>query len=232
VSLDATALAARVAAVREAVGAAARRSGRAEGSVELLAAVKYLDAADVPVLHGAGLHVLGENRSDALAAKQASSEGMGITWDFIGHLQSRKVRDVVGRVRLIHALESESAAAAVDRRAQTPQDVLVEVNVACDPHKYGVSPERLDPFLELLATLDRVRVRGLMTMPPAVPEPEGSRGAFAALRELATRSAERWEGRHRFDVLSMGTSQDYLVAVEEGATVIRLGGALYDRSSG
>jgi hypothetical protein len=179
-----------------------------------------------------GLHLLGENRADALVRKQDAAAGRPFTWDFIGHLQSRKARDVVGRVRMIHALESESAATAVDRRAETPQDVLVEVNVAADPGKYGVPTERLDAFLETLTTLERVRVRGLMTMPPAAVDPEASRGAFAALRALAAGAAERWAGGHRFDVLSMGTSQDYLVAVEEGATVVRLGSALYDRSSG
>ena len=231
-NLDRETLADRVTAIREAVGVAARRSGRAPESVELLAAVKYLDAADVPVLYDAGIDLLGENRSDQLVVKQAVAGDVAFTWDFIGHLQSRKARDVVGRVRLIHALDSESTAAAIDRRAATPQDVLVEVNVAADPAKYGVLPERLDAFLETLAGLGHVHVRGLMTMPPAAAHAEASRGSFAALRELAHGAADRWAGRHRFDVLSMGTSQDYLVAVEEGATVVRLGGALYDRATG
>jgi uncharacterized pyridoxal phosphate-containing UPF0001 family protein len=168
---------------------------------------------------------VGENRSEGLAAKQAA-HGSLFTWDFIGHLQSRKVRDVVGRVELVHALESDSAAAQVEARAAAPQDVLVEVNVAGDPSKYGVAAADLDAFLERLAGLAMVRVRGLMTMPPFTEDAEGSRTSFAALRELAGRAAERWAGTHAFDVLSMGTSQDFAVAVEEGATVVRLGSVL------
>ncbi len=229
--LDLEAVADRVAAEHEALALAARRSGRAPEDVELLAAVKYVDAADVAGLHAAGLVLLGENRADQLLAKQAAAAAVPFTWDFIGHLQSRKARDVVGRVRLIHALESASTAEAVERRAERPQDVLVEVNVAADPGKYGVLPDALDAFLERLAGLERVRVRGLMTMPPAVEDPEDSRPVFAALRETAARATERWAGAHAFDVLSMGTSQDRLVAVEEGATVVRLGGALYGRPS-
>jgi hypothetical protein len=227
-TLSAWRLGGRVAETQAAIADAAARAGRGAEDVEVLVAVKYLEAAALPALHAAGLRLLGENRSDALAEKQAAAEqaGLGLTWDFIGHLQSRKARDVVGRVRLVHALESPSTAAAIERRAERPQDVLVEVNVAGDPGKYGLAPAGLDPFLESLASLGNVRVRGLMTMPPAAAHPDDSRRPFAALRELAARAEERWAPDHRFGVLSMGTSQDYLVAVEEGATIVRLGGAL------
>ena len=214
------------AAVRERLDAAARRAGRVPADVEILAAVKYVTGEDLPAIRDAGITRVGENRSDALIAKQ---EGFctAFTWDFIGHLQSRKARDVVGRVSLVHALEAESTARQLDQRATVPLDVLVEVNVAADPSKYGVAPADLDPFLDVLATLANVRVRGLMTMPAFAADPESSRASFAALRELAARCAERWNGTHAFDVLSMGTSQDYVVAAEEGATVVRLGGVLY-----
>jgi len=222
----------QVAATAAEIGEAARRAGRRPEEVEILAAVKYVDAGDVRALYAAGLRLLGENRADQLLRKQEAAADLPFTWDFIGHLQSRKVRDVAGRVRLVHALESASTATALEGRAERPQDVLVEVNVAADPGKYGVALGDLDPYLELLAGLERVRVRGLMTMPPVAARPEDSRPVFAALREAAARCAGRWTGTHRFEVLSMGTSQDYLVAVEEGATVVRLGGALYDRRRG
>jgi PLP dependent protein len=216
----------RVAAARAQIADACRRAGRSPDDVELLAAVKYLDRADLPALAAAGVRLVGENRTDQLAAKQRGFEATFI-WDFIGHLQSRKVRDVVGRVRLIHAVESESTARQVHERSATTQDILIEVNTAADPSKYGVAPAALPAFLDQLATLDRVSVRGLMTMPAFAQDPEASRPAFATLRELAVAAATRFAPRHTFTVLSMGTSQDYPVAVEEGATIVRLGSVLY-----
>lgn len=215
-----------LAEARRAVSEAERRAGRAAGSTSILAAVKYVTRDDLPALRDAGITRVGENRTDALLAKQPGFAA-AFTWDFIGHLQSRKVRDVVDRVDLIHALSGESAARQIDERATRPQRVLVEVNVADDPTKEGVAPASLDAFLELLAGLERVTVCGLMTMPPFASAPEASRPAFIALRELAARCAERWTPTHAFAELSMGTSQDYAVAAEEGATVVRLGGALY-----
>jgi pyridoxal phosphate enzyme (YggS family) len=226
--LDPEVVAERHASIRAAIDEAARRAGREPGAVEILAAVKYVDAADLPALHAAGIRRVGENKVDALLAKQAVAGDLFV-WDFIGHLQSRKARDVVGRVALVHSLESESAARQLESRSEAPQDVLVEVNVAGDPGKFGLLPEKLDRFLELLAGLERVRVRGLMTMPAFAEDPEASRPAFARLRELAAECAERWAPAHELGVLSMGTSQDYLVAVEEGATIVRLGQVLYER---
>jgi pyridoxal phosphate enzyme (YggS family) len=223
--IDPAAIAAGVEAARARVADAARRAGRAPDEVTIVAAVKYVEAEDLPALHAAGVRRVGENRAEQLAAKQAA-HGDLFTWDFIGHLQSRKVRDVVGRVALVHALESESAADQMQARAAEPQDVLIEVNAAGDPSKYGIAPADLDPFLERLAALPVVRVRGLMTMPAFTEDPEGSRGAFAALRTIAADAAVRWAGTHGFDVLSMGTSQDFAVAVEEGATMVRLGSVL------
>ena len=216
------------AAARVAVDAAAVRAGRRPEDVEILAAVKYVEVDDLPALAAAGIRRVGENKTDALLAKQAA-HGDLFAWDFIGHLQSRKVRDVVGRVDLVHSLESDSVAGQIERRAESPQDVLVEVNVANDPTKDGVLPDGIDPFLERLAGCERIHVRGLMTMPPFVDDPEASRPSFARLRELAEACTARWASTHTFGVLSMGTSQDYVVAVEEGATIVRLGGVLYGR---
>jgi pyridoxal phosphate enzyme (YggS family) len=219
-----------VAVAREAIAEAAGRSGRPAGEVELLAAVKYVTPDDLTVLAAAGLELVGENRVEQLVAKQEVAREL-FTWDFIGHLQSRKARDLAGRVRLVHSLSTLSAAERLDRAGDEPVSCLVEVNVAGEESKEGLTPDALDGFLEALAKLSNIRIEGLMTMPPLAAAPEASRLHFAALRKLAGDLTARWAPQHDFSRLSMGTSQDYAVAVEEGATIVRLGSALYRRSS-
>jgi len=182
------------------------------------------------VLADAGIELVGENRVEQLIAKQAVA-GDGFTWDFIGHLQSRKARDLVGRVRLVHSLSTLSAAERLDRASTEPIACLVEVNAAGEESKQGLAAGELDAFLEAVAGLPNLRIEGLMTMPPLAATPEASRPHFAALRELAATLTQRWAPQHGFARLSMGTSQDYAVAVEEGATIVRLGSTLYRRSS-
>ena len=189
-------------------------AGRDPGEVEILAAVKYLPAESLAALHEGGIRVVGENRQQALAAKQAAV-GDAFTWDFIGALQSRKVRDLVGHVRYVHSVASDSVLAQLGRHAPPQTEVLVEVNVAGEAGKSGVVPAELDDFLARCP----VTVVGLMTMPPRAREPEDSRRWFAALAALA--------GDRGLAQLSMGTSQDYAVAAAEGATIIRLGSVLY-----
>ena len=215
---------------RAQIAEAAARSGRTADAVELLAAVKYVEPADLAVLAEAGIELVGENRVEQLLAKQATT-GDSFTWDFIGHLQSRKARDLAGRVRLVHSLSTLSAAERLDRSSTAPVSCLVEVNAAGEESKEGVAPGELDAFLQALAGLACIRVEGLMTMPPLAASPESSRPHFSALRELAGSLAARWAPEHSFARLSMGTSQDYAVAVEEGATIVRLGSTLYRRSS-
>src|SRR5262249_11249319 len=149
--------------------------------------------------------------------------------DFIGHLQSRKARELVGRVRLVHSLSTHSAAEQLERRASEPVRCLVEVNLSGEESKSGVPASAVERFLEALTPLGRIHVEGLMTMPPLADEPEESRPFFAALRELAGRLEQAWSPRFSFARLSMGTSQDYAVAVEEGATIVRVGSVIYDR---
>ncbi len=227
VTRDPEAVRAGVAATRRRIDEACARAGRDPASVEIVAAVKYLAVEDLPLLHAAGVRRVGENRTDQLVAKQ-TAHGDLFTWDFIGHLQSRKVKEIAGRVDLIHSLSTESTAAQIDRRSPAPQDVLVEVNTARDPEKEGIAPEELDAFLELLAPMANLRVRGLMTMPAFATDSEASRGAFAELREIAAVAEARWAGTHAFEHLSMGTSQDFEVAVEEGATLVRVGSVLLE----
>jgi pyridoxal phosphate enzyme (YggS family) len=214
--LDAGKVRERVTEARERIAQAAQLAGRDPAEVELLAAVKYVALDELGTLADAGLTLLGENRAQELVAK-AEAYPRAFTWDFIGHLQSRKVKDVAPHVRYIHSLSSDSALAQLAKHAPQRDDfaVLVEVNVAGEASKSGIEPAELPAFVERCP----VPVVGLMTMPPAVERPEQNRPHFAALRELAA--------AHGLRQLSMGTSQDYEVAVEEGATIVRLGSTLY-----
>jgi PLP dependent protein len=194
--------------------------------VEILAATKYVDVADMAALREGGVTLVGENRTDALLEKQERFAD-AFTWDFIGHVQSRKVRDLLGRVRLIHALDSMSACRQIQSRAAAPADCLLQVNVAGEDTKSGVAVAEVDTFLDEVAPLDRVRLCGLMTMPPFADDPEAARPWFSELRELRDRLRPQWQGRHDLAHLSMGTSQDYAVAAAEGATIVRVGTVLY-----
>jgi uncharacterized pyridoxal phosphate-containing UPF0001 family protein len=200
-------------------GAGSRDGNPATGvpGVEVLAATKYVALEDLPLLAEAGIRVVGENRAQDLQAK-AAAHGELFEWDFIGQLQSRRVRTIVPHVRLIHSVASDSALRELGRHRELARPglrILVEVNVAGEPGKAGVAPEGLDSFI----ARSPVPVAGLMTMPPLSSDPGRSRPWFAALREMA-----RERG---LEHLSMGTSQDYVVAAEEGATIVRIGTKLY-----
>jgi PLP dependent protein len=178
-------------------------------SVTIVAATKYVSVDELGALAAAGVEVVGENRAQDLEAKHARY-GDRFRWHFIGHLQSRKAKTVSELCELCHSLGSESAA----KRLTIP--ALVEVNLSGEPTKSGISPDDLARFLDLYP-----EVRGLMTMPPASDDPESSRPYFRRLRELAQ--------EHGLRELSMGTSQDYRVAAEEGATYVRVGSVLYGK---
>jgi uncharacterized pyridoxal phosphate-containing UPF0001 family protein len=202
--LDAGKIAANLQRMRAAVGE----------EVEILAATKYVPVEEMGALAEAGVGLVGENRQQDLAAKH-ERWGDAFEWDFIGNLQSRKVKHLIPVCRLVHSVSSASALEQLGRHGGTDTEVLVEVNVAGEEGKGGIAPGELKDFVERCP----VRVSGLMTMPPFSMDPEDSRPHFARLAELA---AEHGLGR-----LSMGTSQDWRVAAEEGATIIRLGTALY-----
>jgi hypothetical protein len=182
--------------------------------VEILVACKYVPLEEMGALAEAGVTLVGENRQQDLAAKH-ERWGADFTWDFIGNLQSRKVKQVLPLVRLIHSVATDSVLDQLGKHGRPDTEVLVEVNVSGEEGKGGVDPEELPAFVERCP----VTVAGLMTMPPFSPDPEHSRPYFARLAELAAAN-----GLHR---LSMGTSQDWRVAIEEGATIIRLGHALF-----
>ena len=207
--LDAAVVRANLERVREEIAGA----GRDPGEVEILAAVKYVALEEIGVLAEAGITIAGENRAQDLEAKaEAHPE---LTWDFIGHLQSRKVRQILPHVRYVHSVASESVLRQLERHGTPETEVLVEVNIAEEEGKGGVAPAALGDFIARCP----VRVGGLMTMPPFTADPEDSRRHFARLAELAA--------AHGLPRLSMGTSQDWPVAVQEGATIIRLGTTLF-----
>jgi PLP dependent protein len=184
--------------------------------ITVLAAVKYLDADDLPALWEAGIRVVGENRAQVLQEKAAVAVGGdGFTWDFIGHLQSRKVKTLLPLVRWIHSVASDSALKELGKHGTPETEVLVEVNIAGEEDKSGIAPPDLPGFLERCP----VTVVGLMTMPPFTENPEDSRRWFAALAQLAS--------EHGLRELSMGTTQDFSVAAQEGATIVRIGNRLY-----
>lgn len=209
---------ARVAANLEAVRAEIAAAGRDPAEVEVLAAVKYVALEELDVLAEAGITLVGENRAQELVRK-AQAGGDRFTWDFIGHLQSRKVKQVLPLVRLIHSVASDSVVRELGKHAPPGTRVLVEVNVSGEPGKSGIAPTELASFLERCRTEGGVEVAGLMTMPPRAERPEDSRRWFAALAQLAADFGLR--------ELSMGTTQDFAVAAAEGATIVRVGGRLY-----
>jgi PLP dependent protein len=201
-----------------ALAAARAPASSARGEIEVLAAVKYLSADELPKLAEAGIRLVGENRAQDLQAK-AAEHGELFEWDFIGQLQSRRVRLIVPHVRMIHSVASESALREIERHRELARPglrILIEVNVSGEEGKAGVAPDELDAFI----ARSPVPVAGLMTMPPLAADPELSRPWFAALRGLAQERG--------LEQLSMGTSQDYVVAAEEGATIVRIGTKLYD----
>jgi uncharacterized pyridoxal phosphate-containing UPF0001 family protein len=181
--------------------------------VEILAAVKYVPLEELGTLEKAGITIAGENRAQDLEAKATAHPGF--RWHFIGQLQSRKVKQILPYAELIHSVASDSALRQLEKHGTPETEILVEVNVAGEEGKAGVAPADLGAFI----VRSPVRVVGVMTMPPFTTDPEASRPVFAALRELA--------GEHGLRHLSMGTSQDYRVAAEEGATIVRLGTILY-----
>ena len=187
---------------------------RAGPQVEILAATKYVAPDEMGALADGGVTLVGENRLQDLEVKR-QRWGDAFAWDFIGNLQSRKVKQILPLVRLIHSVASDSVLAQLGRHGEAGTEVLVEVNVAGEETKGGIRPAELGEFIARCP----VRVAGLMTMPPFSTDPEASRPSFARLAELAA--------EHELDRLSMGTSQDWEVAIEEGATILRLGTALY-----
>lgn len=209
----------RVAAVRERIALAAERSGRAPDAVTLIAVSKTWPAAAVRDVLAAGVADFGENRVQEGVAKAEELDGEAIRWHLIGHLQTNKARAALGTFAILHAVDSERLLRAIAAAASAPARIMIEVNVAEEPSKFGVTPPEVASLLKVAAALPQIDVRGLMTVAPHVDDAELVRPVFRGLRELAEANGLR--------ELSMGMTNDYEVAIEEGATFVRVGRAIF-----
>ncbi len=219
---------ANVTAVEHRIDAAREKAGR-EDHPRLLVASKYLALEEMALLDAAGIRLVGENRAEGLEEKWRRWNG-SFEFHFIGHLQSRKVKQVLPFVSLVHSVESMALVEELNKRTQTPVRVLLEVNVSGEESKYGILPAAAETFLERAAAYERVMFSGLMTMAPLADDPEATRPFFRGLRELRDRLTTVFAGRYELTELSMGMSNDYEVAVEEGATIVRVGSALFSNA--
>ncbi len=224
-----TDLRARLAGVRENIEEARKRSGRAGEDVRVLVATKYYAPEQLSALAEAGVGLVGENRAEDLVEKQELF-GDKFEWHFIGHLQRRKAKVVVPRVSLVHSVDSVRLIEEISNRAPVGgAEILVQVNVADEESKYGVSEGEVEELLEAAAkTEGKVLARGFMTLAPLVEDPEDVRPVFAKLRTIRDSLRESWSPHFDLSELSMGMSGDYEVAVEEGATVVRIGRMLIE----
>lgn len=223
-------IAQRVHTVLSTIRTTAEACGRRPDSVRLVAATKTVTVDRIRAGIGAGLSILGENRVQEALPKVAALAQEPIRWHFIGQLQRRKVRSVVGLFELIHSVDSLELAQEIDRRAGEAgclQNVLLEVNIGGEPTKAGFDPDVLVSMAQKMASLAHIRIKGLMTIPPQVEEAESVRGYFARLRKLAESIAALKISGVNMDELSMGMSGDYGVAIQEGATLVRVGSALF-----
>ncbi len=207
--------------VRERVARAAERAGRRASDVLLIGVSKTVEVARIREAIDAGVAALGENRVQE-ARDKVSEIGRPVPWHLIGHLQTNKVRDALELFDVLHSLDRLDLAKELDKRARAggrTVDVLVEVNVAAEASKSGVAPDGLGALLEAVAAMPALKVRGLMAIPPEAKDPDDSRVWFRALQKLAE--------RYSFSELSMGMSGDFEVAIEEGATMVRVGTAIF-----
>jgi PLP dependent protein len=221
----------RLEVVRGHVTEAQAKSGREADEVRILVASKYYAPEQMAALAGAGVELLGENKAEDLLRKQEEF-GDAFEWHFIGHLQRRKAKDVVARVALIHSVDSVRLVEELAKRApEKGVEVLVQVNVSEEESKSGVEEGEVEPLLDAVARSEgRVRARGFATLAPLVERAEDVRYVFAKLRAIRDRLQNSWSPHFDLSELSMGMSNDYRVAVEEGATIIRIGRALIEEA--
>lgn len=206
--------------------AEARERAGLDRRPRLLIASKYLGVEEMSLLDAAGIRLVGENRAEGLEEKWRRWN-RSFEFHFIGHLQSRKAKQVLPFVTLVHSVESIVLVEELNKRTETAVKVLLEVNVSGEESKYGILPAAAEAFLEQAAAYERVMFSGLMTMAPLVDDPEAARPFFRGLRKLRDHLTTAFAGRYELTELSMGMSNDYEVAVEEGATIVRLGSALF-----
>jgi len=217
------------------ISLAAVRAGRRPESIRLIAVTKAVSAERIRMAVEAGVRILGENRLQEALPKIEALEGRDVRWHFIGTLQRRKAKAVVGTFEMIQSVDRLELAVEIDRRAGEAgirQDVLLEINVGREATKTGFSPDGAADAVTGLEALPNLAVKGLMAIPPQGPDAEASRPSFRALRELARSLASPQLKRVRMEELSMGMSRDFEVAVEEGATMVRIGTAIFGERHG
>jgi len=212
-------------AVRQTITRSAERAGRDPREIVLVAVTKTFPVERIREALAVGLRILGENRVQEALPKIEEIGPANVDWHLIGHLQTNKVKFIEGRFRMVQSLDAVGLVEALDRRIQSPLDVLVEVNVAEEPQKTGVLPADLGAVVNAVTAAHHLRLRGLMTVAPMVPDPETVRPVFRQLRSLRDKTSERLGVA--LPVLSMGMTDDYATAVEEGATMLRLGRAIF-----
>ena len=222
---DADSLAERLEAVRQTIARSAERAGRDPSEVVLVTVTKGFPVTRIREALAAGLRILGENRVQEALPKIDEIGPANVDWHLIGHLQTNKVKFIENRFRMVQSLDSVGLAEALERRIRSPLDVLIEVNVAQEPQKMGVSPAELPVVAAAVNASERLRLRGLMTVAPMVDDPGTIRPVFRQLRALRDTTSQQLGVA--LPVLSMGMTDDYAVAVEEGATMLRLGRALF-----
>ena len=226
---------ANLATVRARIERAAERSGREPASIRLVAVTKQVSTDRIRAIHALGIRAIGENRVQEALRKQAELADLDLDWHLIGHLQTNKVRQVVGAFDLVHGVDSVRLARELDARAEetwqgrSRQAVLLQVNVAREASKHGFFPEDLPAAAQEILKLEHLNLRGLMTVAPFAADPESVRGVFRRLRDLRDACQRAAGDRTDLSELSMGMSQDFAVAIEEGATIVRIGTALFGR---
>lgn len=216
--------------IREKISRACARAGRSSSEVTLVAVGKTFPSSAVLEAVDAGVADVGENYVQELLAKRSDLSRSDVRWHFIGHLQSNKVKNVAGWIHMIHAVDSTALAIEIDRRAATAGRViecLLEVNTTGEGTKFGVAPGDVTPLVKSLASCDNISLGGLMTIGPFLPDPEGSRPMFRRLRELKGEIGSLAQGNVTMRHLSMGMTGDFEVAIDEGATLIRIGTAIF-----
>jgi pyridoxal phosphate enzyme (YggS family) len=226
-----SAVAQNLAEVRERIAAAARRSGRDASAITLVAVTKYASPADIRALIDAGCRDLGESRPQQLWQRAAEFAASEVRWHMIGHLQRNKVARTLPLVALVHSCDSLRIAEAIDQaagQAAKPVDVLLEVNISADPAKGGFPADEVAPALDRLAACTNLRIRGLMAMAGKPDDAQAARADFRRLRELRDRLISNCPASVSLVELSMGMSGDFEVAIEEGATIVRVGSALFE----
>lgn len=213
------------------IAAAAQKSGRKREDILLLAVSKTIDVPRIKQAVDCGLKELGENRVQEILEKY-DAMGKDVCWHLIGHLQTNKVKYIIDKVKMIHSVESIKLAEEIDKRAKQSNvimDILVEVNIADEQSKFGVTPKETLSFIKNIAFLDNIRIKGLMTVAPFVDNPEENRDCFRRMRQLLVDiNAEKIDNVN-MNVLSMGMSNDFEVAIEEGATIVRVGTNIFGK---